>query len=259
MNQSRSAIANRQKQLMNYIRENKTVSVAEASQLLGVSELTIRRDMAILESQDQIKRYHGGASFNEEFADHETLLEEKRKLNEHLKNAIGACVAEYLPAGSTIFLNSGTTALSVLKHLNGKHIRVVTNNAFAPAVVRDESIELIMTGGECRSHSKSLVGSFALNTINSVISNFCILGANGISAIGLTTSVYAETQINEAMVNRCSGKVIVVADGTKIGKSHNFISIPLKSIDILITDTTADAEELDRLRQFGIEIMQVSA
>ncbi len=135
---------------------------------------------------------------------------------------------------------------------------MITNNAFAPSAVWNDSIELIMTGGECRNHSKSLVGSFALNTINRVISNFCILGANGISRIGLTTSVYAETQVNEAMVNRCNGKVIVVADGTKIGKSYNFISIPLKPIHTLITDTTADPQELDILRQLGIDVIQVS-
>lgn len=258
MNQSRNIIETRQKKLMNYIREKNTVSVAEASQLLGVSELTIRRDMAILESQDLIKRFHGGASFNEKATEHETYLEEKTKLNEHLKDAIGAYAADYLPAGSTVFLNSGTTALSVLKHLNGKNIRVITNNAFAPSAVWNDSVELIMTGGECRNHSKSLVGSFALNTINSVISNYCILGANGISKIGLTTSVYAETQVNEAMVNRCNGKVVVVADGTKIGKSHNFISIPLKSIHTLITDTTADPQALDMLRQSGIDVIQVS-
>ena len=94
---------------------------------------------------------------------------------------------------------------------------MITNNALAPTFVWSESIELILTGGECRNRSKSLVGGFATDAISKVYSDYCVLGANGISGVGTTTSVYAETEVNEAMVNKCNGKVIIVADGSKVG------------------------------------------
>ena len=141
--------------------------------------------------------------------------------------------------------------------MNDKKVRVITNNALAPTSVWSDSIELILTGGECRNRSKSLVGGFATDVINKVYSNYCILGANGISDIGTTTSVYSETQVNEAMVNRCDGKVIIVADGSKVGKSHNFFSVPANKIDILVTDSTANADELKKTAEKGIEIITV--
>lgn len=257
MNQSKSVIQNRQHKLLDYIRTNKTLSVTEASRLFNVSQLTIRRDFNLLEEKNLIVRFHGGAAFNNSFSDHEIYLEEKKSLNEHIKDCIGKYVASLIAEGSTIFLNSGTTTLAVLRHLNDKKVRVITNNALAPSSVWSDSIELILTGGECRNRSKSLVGGFATDVINKVYSNYCILGANGISDIGTTTSVYSETQVNEAMVNRCDGKVIIVADGSKVGKSHNFFSVPSNKIDILVTDSTANPDELKKTADQGIEIITV--
>ncbi len=259
MNQSRAVIQNRHHKLLDYLRNNKTLTVADASALLNVSPLTIRRDFQYLEEKNLITRFHGGASFNSSFSEHETYLEEKKSLNEHIKDCIGQHVASMVPAGSTIFLNSGTTTLAVLKHLNDKKVRVITNNALAPASVWSDSIELILTGGECRNRSKSLVGGFATDAISKVYSDYCILGANGISSVGTTTSVYAETEVNEAMVNKCNGKVIIVADSSKVGRSYNFFSVPAHKIDTLVTDTTADPEELKKLSDQHIEIITVKA
>ena len=257
MNQSRTVIQNRHHQLLDYLRTNKTLTVSEASRLLNVSQLTIRRDFQFLEEKNLITRFHGGAAFNASFSEHETYLEEKKSLNEHIKDCIGKHVASIVPEGSTIFLNSGTTTLAVLKHLNDRKVRVITNNALAPSSVWSESIELILTGGECRNRSKSLVGGFATDAISKVYSDYCILGANGISSVGTTTSVYSETEVNEAMVNKCNGKVIIVADGSKVGRSYNFFSVPAHKIDLLVTDTTADPEELKHLAAQNIEIMTV--
>ena len=257
MNQSRTVIQNRHHKLLDYLRANKTLTVSEASRLLNVSQLTIRRDFQLLEEKNLITRFHGGASFNASFSEHETYLEEKKSLNEHVKDCIGKHVAAIIPEGSTIFLNSGTTTLAVLKHLNEKKIRVITNNALAPTFVWSESIELILTGGECRNRSKSLVGGFATDAISKVYSDYCVLGANGISGVGTTTSVYAETEVNEAMVNKCNGQVIIVADGSKVGRSYIFFSVPSQKIDLLVTDTTADPEELKHLAAQNIEIITV--
>ena len=93
MNQSRSVIQDRQHKLLDYIRTNKTLSVTEASKLFNVSQLTIRRDFNFLEEKNLIIRFHGGATFNNSFSDHEIFLEEKKSLNEHIKDCIGKHVA----------------------------------------------------------------------------------------------------------------------------------------------------------------------
>ena len=258
MNNSVQDITQRRNQLLNYIKNNQSISIAEVSQLLHVSSITIRRDLKALESENLIKRYRGGASLNKETLESETFLEEKKHVNSEFKQQIGAYIANALPNNSTVFLNSGTTTLAVLSYLENKSIKIITNNAMAPAVIKSDNIELILTGGECRNRSKSLVGQFAIETINNIYGNYCILGANGINEKGLTTSVYAETQVNDAMVQHCNGKVIVAADGSKIGKCNNFSSVPISKIDILVTDHTADKSCLEAIERAGIKIIVVS-
>jgi len=257
MNQSKTVIQERQRQLFEYIKKHNSIKVLAASKKLQVSELTVRRDLEELEKKNLITRFHGGASMNSSFSEYDIILEEKQVQNEHVKNCIGRQAVSLIQDGSTVFLNSGSTVLSVLKQLNNKNVRVVTNNALAAPCVWSDHLELIMTGGECRNRSKSLIGSFALNVINSIYGNYCVLGVNGISSMGTTTSVHQETTINDAMVKRCDGKVIIVADGSKIGKSYNFISIPIQDVDILITDSSADPSELEKIAAKGVKIITV--
>lgn len=257
MNQSRTVIKNRQQDILDYIRSNKTLSVADASEIFQVSPLTIRRDFQTLEDQKLITRFHGGAAYNNSSFKEEIHLEEKKTLHEKAKEAIGKHVASMIPEGATLFLNSGTTTLSVLKYLNDKRVQVITNNALAPTVVHSDSINLILTGGECRNQSKSMVGTSAVEAVSKIYSSWCILGANGISNMGMTTSVYAETQINEMMVMNCKGKVVLVADGSKIGKNFDFFSVPSRDIDMLVTDSSASPEELAKMEKQGIEIIKL--
>lgn len=258
MNQSKSSIYNRQKKLLDYIQTNQNIRNSEASRFLGVSEITIRRDLMELEEQKLVERFHGGARYLNKPASHDLQFQEKEIKHEHEKNLLGEQAASLVKDGSTVFLNSGTTTLSTIKHLNGKHVRIITNNALAPTQICSEKIELILTGGECRTRSKSLIGNFAVSLINKVYADICILGVNGISGeCGTTTSIFQETTINELMVKRCNGPIIVVADSSKIGRSFDFVSIGTGEIDILITDSNADPEELHKLEEKGIQIIVI--
>ena len=84
----------------------------------------------------------------------------------------------------------------------------------------------------------------------------CVLGVNGISAEdGITTSLYQETEINDAMLNRCRGKRIVAADSSKVGRTLNFISAPIDKIDMLVTTARADPAEIEKLKARGVEVL----
>lgn len=257
MKQSQQEIQARQERLLNHLKLHHSIRVPEASRLLQVSELTVRRDLEALEKKNLLHRFHGGATINQAVTEHEPPLEEKQIQHESTKLKIARQAASLIPEGSTVFLNSGSTTLNTMKYLDNRKVRIITNNSLAPSVITSENIDLIITGGECRSRAKSLVGEHALLAINAVYADYCILGVNGISAAGTTTSVYQETAINEAMVRRCNGTVIIVADGSKIGKSKNFMSVPIQDIDILITDTSADKAALDQLAATGIRIILI--
>lgn len=257
MNQSRAIIEQRHQDLLAMIRRNRRITVSEASELLNVSPLTIRRDFSFLEQQHLIVRFHGGAYLNESYSDTAMVIDERKDLNKDLKELIGTYAVSMIPDHSTIFMNAGTTTLTFFRLLSesGKHVRVITNNALAPSVVWNDSIELLLTGGECSPRSKALVGSYAADTIEQTWADHCVLGATGISAIGTTTSSYIETQVNELMADRCNGPVTVIADGSKVGKVYTFSSLPLNRIHTLITDSTADEEVLGVIRDSGVQVI----
>lgn len=258
MNQSRDVIQERQRNLLNYIKAHRTVKVSDASQFLGVSELTVRRDLAEMSAQHLIERFHGGARVKTPDPEYDIPVSEKEGRHEAQKRSVAKRAASLVQDGDTVFLNSGSTTSMIMRFLDKKTIRIFTNNALASSCINSERTELIITGGECRPRSKALIGTFATNMLSKVYTNTCILGVNGISSThGITTSNYQEASINELMVNHCRGRVIVAADSSKIGQTYPFMSIGIQKIHTLITDSGADREELERLRQCGIEVVVV--
>ena len=102
------------------------------------------------------------------------------------------------------------------------------------------------------------MGEFALNTIRDIYSHYTVLGTNGISVErGITTTVYQECAINQAMIDNTHGKVVVIADHTKLGRVSNFVSAPLNVINILITDSLCPPEFRSDLESRGIEVLVV--
>jgi DeoR family fructose operon transcriptional repressor len=238
--------------LLDAITRHRATQVSRLAQLLGVSEMTIRRDLQALAGAGLVDRFHGGAR-----AAHvpqpETLFEEKPLLHAAEKERIGAAAAELVADGDTVLLNGGTTTLSVLRHLHTRDVCVITNNVAAAFVADRPDCELIILGGEYRCTSRSLIGELATQMLSQIHGKICILGTNGISAqAGVTTSVYGEAAINLAMARSCKYNVVVVADGSKVGRVTNFTSLSLKQVRLLITDASADADALAQIQAAGV-------
>lgn len=237
---------------MNRLESAGRVSVSDLSEDLEVSPITIRRDLESMSQKGLLDRTHGGARLKKDLRVEDRFLD-KGKSHVSEKLLIGQFAADMVENDSTIFLNSGSTTLEVLKHIKDKHVRVITNNLAAVAIPRDPSVELFLLGGECRESSQSLVGDIALLTLSQAYSSYTFLGVNGIdSVIGLTSSVQQETSINRLMAERCQGTVIVVADSSKLGTVSNFLTMPLDGVDVLVTDDGADPETVEKIKSTGI-------
>ena len=254
----RAIAYNRHIHILDLLRDQGSVRVEDLSLDLGVSDVTIRRDLDYLNEKGLLLRTHGGA--NTVPARKEVLAEsgfsEKGTVNVAEKQRIGERCAELIKPNEIIFLNSGSTALFLLQAITERHVRVITNNAAAIQCTIEPSVEVMYLGGEYREQSRSFVGEFALNTIRDIYSHHSVLGTNGISIDrGITTTVYQECAINQAMIENTQGKVIVIADHTKLGRVSNFVSAPLSAIDILITDTQCPAEFRSELESRGIAVI----
>lgn len=251
---------NRHLSILEHLEQTGRVRVDELAQNLNVSSVTIRRDLDYLNDQGHLVRTHGGAKLAKDGGptQSERGFIDKGTINVPEKERIADRAAEMITSEDIVFLNSGSTALFFLRALRDRKIRVITNNAAAIECDLDPLVELLILGGEYREQSRSFVGEFALNTLRSIYSSHTILGTNGLSLEhGLTTTVYQECNINQAMIQNTHGKVIVLADNSKLGHVSNFVSAPLDAVDIIITDRAAPPDFVSGACDRDIEVVTV--
>jgi DeoR/GlpR family transcriptional regulator of sugar metabolism len=255
MRTSVSVVNSRREKIFQVINETGFVKVNDLAEQFGVSSLTIRRDLEILEKTKKIERFYGGASLLQyEDGSEGNIFSSGHTLN---KFAIARYAAGLVEDGDTIFINTSSTALAILPCITARHVTVITNNVKAISQERPKDMILVFTGGELRIPKEAMVGDFAMNNLNMVTASKCFLGCNGINAVeGVTTAVLQEATINNLMLTRVNGPRYILADKSKIGRRLNFIYGQLKDVTSLITDTEAPAAVIEDLQKF-INVIQV--
>lgn len=231
------------------------VSIAEFTDRLGVSAPTVRRDLADLEDLGLLLRTHGGARSNDQRAEIPVRFRDMQF--REAKRRIAVKVAEMIPAGPyAIALSGGTTTGAVARELAGRpQLTIVTNSlTTATEIASRPNLQVIMTGGLVRSSSFEAVGVLAENTFGAINVGTAVLGTDGISALGgATTHDEREARTNLAMVSHAQ-RVIVVADGSKVGRVTLARMAELGQIHDLVTDSSADPRELERLAAADIAV-----
>lgn len=254
MKMSKEVVDTRRKQIMQKIQAKGTVNVEDLASELNVTPLTIRRDLQYWEDLGAIERYYGGARLIQSFVENNEVDN-----NEAYKHAIAKYAAAHVEDGDTIFINTSSTALLLLKYIKGKHITVITNNGKAIFEEYDPLIQIVLTGGEIRNPKESMVGDFALNNVQRVKANKAFLGCSGFdSEVGMSTAILSEVSINEAMISRCSDEAFILADATKINYVHQFIVAKPDLFHYLITDNRVPEEDISEFADKGIKVKQLS-
>ena len=258
MKNSRAVIEVRQNDLVKLLQQNGRMSVEEIAERLNVTMATVRRDLAALEPTGVLRRGFGTAEYvhRDNMRDIEpTNVEDEKAL---VRRKLARQAASMIDDGDVVFVNSSGTASLVLEYLEDKRVTILTNNARIINRSYPSSVHLLLVGGEVYGRKQSLIGQFALDTINLVKANKCILGISGISGTGgLTSVILPETQVNMLMIQQCQGNVIVVADSSKVGITHNFYSGNLRDVTHLVTDGLADPRSLADIEQHGVQVIKV--
>ncbi|CAN5600522.1 DeoR/GlpR family DNA-binding transcription regulator [soil metagenome] len=255
--------AERYRRIEDVLRERHTVRVSTLSDLLGVSEVTVRRDLELLEQRGVLERTHGGAVGTQRMGSEPSYTD--ALATRHVeKTLIGERAAGLVDPGDTIFLNGGTTTLEVFRHLAAPRTKVITNHAAIAYEADDKSglgVEVVVLGGQFRSSSHSMAGPMTRQAIGTVYANKAFLGVEGISLrYGLTTPSAAEAEIARLMIERTAGDVIVVADHSKLGTVADFVIGDLDQISRLVIDAIGEeyqrgliAAQVDVVRPAGGE------
>jgi DeoR/GlpR family transcriptional regulator of sugar metabolism len=251
--------------ILDEVRRRGGVRVNELTRKLGVSDMTVRRDLDALARQGVLEKVHGGAVPVVEASTHEPGFEAKSGLELTAKEDIAQSAAELVAPGTAIALSGGTTTYALAHHLlDVPDLTVVTNSVRVADVFhaaqrttgpRQGAATVVLTGG-VRTPSDSLVGPVADQAIGALHFDVLFLGVHGISVeAGLSTPNLAEAETNRRLV-QSARRVVVVADHTKWGTVGLSSFASLEQVDTLVTDAglpaAARAEISEHLRRLVV-------
>lgn len=231
------------------------VSVADVSQRVGVSEMTVRRDLEALEGRGALIRLHGRAVAPVSRS-YEPPFDVRVGSAPAAKERIGALAASLLAEGETVVLDVGTTTLEVARALKGRrNITVLTPSLpIANVLAEEPGIRLMLTGGVLRPGERSLVGDLAVGSFRDYRFDTVVLGVGGIDLeAGLTEYNLDDTRVKRAAIE-IARRIIVVADATKLGRVAFARICPLAQVDVLVTDGAAPADLIASLEDAGVEV-----
>ncbi len=246
--------AKRREIICDIARKDGVVRIKDLSEKLKVTQMTVHRDLEILEKQGFLERTHGGAIFSHR-TDFEPLYVQKKEKNILQKEEIGKMAASLIKEGDTIFMNSGSSTLSFIRNLSCDGVKIITNNPLVSVETIPNNLEIFLTGGLLRKESFSLVGESALRDIREVYASKAIIGTDGISMkYGLTISVRSEAILNSLMIAQTHGPVIILADSTKFGNVSSFVFSFIKEINDVVTDDGLDDMYIEEFEKAGVNV-----
>lgn len=221
------------------IRRRGAVRVSELTTQLGVSDMTIRRDLDVLAGSGLIQKVHGGATARARQSTDEPGFEAKSDQQSHEKEAIARAAAELVRPGQAIALGAGTTTWRLAHRLASvTDLTVVTNSIQVATVLHRDprpDLTVVLTGG-VRTPSDALVGPVAVSALRSLHVDVLFTGVHGMAEdAGFTTPNLLEAETNWALIS-CAEQVVVIADHTKWGVRGLSRFAALAEADMLVTD-----------------------
>lgn len=226
----------RQNKILEILHKNSSVSVAKLSELLFVSQPTVRRDLTILEEQGTVMRTHGGAVLRNT-ENREIPLMWREGQNNLSKKAIAEKASALLGNGNVIFMDASSTVSYLVPHLEKfKDIIVVTNSPKTSMKLGELGIKNYCTGGLMLVHSVAYVGSEAERFISNINADIFFFSSRGYTEEGMITdSSVEEASVRQAMLKN-SEKAYYLADSTKKGKKYMYNICSLDDVDGVIGD-----------------------
>lgn len=248
----------RQDRILEEVRMHGGVRVSDLVELLGVSDMTIRRDLDVLARRGLLDKVHGGASVPGTRAADEPGFQAKSMRELAEKEAIASCAAELVRPGTAVGLSAGTTTWVLARRLCLiPGLTVVTNSIQVADVLHcaarpDQSV--VLTGG-IRTPSDALVGPLAVSALRALHLDLVFMGSHGMDdRTGFTTPNLMEADTNQAFV-RAARRLVVVADHTKWGVVGLSSFAAPDEADVLVTDNRLPQRAQAAMRQHVDEVL----
>lgn len=252
-----SSAKERRALILRMLEQKEEVLVTEISRETGISEVTIRKDLTILQNRHLLLRTRGGAirkpvdNPNEDMA-----ISRKQMFNFKEKEKIGLEAIKMIQEDDFIMLDSGTTTLEIARHLGKfQHLRILTNAMnIATELMNYKRFDVVLLGGNVRINSHSMIGPLAMSTLHNFSGYKLFLGVDSFSfEHGVSTPSMEEALLNQLMIQQAK-QVIAVFDSSKFNK-RSFVHIAnANELDCIITDRAIPPGMAAKLRSLGVDV-----
>ncbi|MDY0393657.1 DeoR/GlpR family DNA-binding transcription regulator [Virgibacillus halophilus] len=251
-------VAERQQKIVGLVNERKSIRVTELSQIFGVTEETVRRDLEKLEKENKLTRSHGGAISTDPADSMEIPYFQREVINIKEKKDIAFEAVRQVKEEDKIILDASSTAWYMAKALPDIPITVLTNSIrVATELSTKNQITVISTGGSLLSKSLSFVGPLAEASLDSYHVNKAFISCKGIHLKnGISDSNEQQAQIKRKMIE-CADTVYIMIDHSKFGVQAFSHINNLEIIDYIITDSRVDDEILQQIEDKSIHLVSI--
>ncbi|HIY65071.1 MAG TPA: DeoR/GlpR family DNA-binding transcription regulator [Candidatus Agrococcus pullicola] len=250
----------RREVLLAAVLEQGYCTTSELAQLLDVSEMTVRRDVARLEQSGQLRSVHGGVTTSLDSDMHGTRFDVRAHAHTDIKRAIARRALEFLPDNGIIAIDAGTTTAELTAQLPDERISTIVTYSLPVlnAASRLENIDLMNLGGAFHRESQSYAGPSTIRAIENLSIGTLFLGTSGVSERGLFCGNDFDAVTKRALID-VSETVILLADSTKFRTTAVARVCGLDRIDHLVVDADLDETDATMLRRHGVAITRTDA
>ena len=243
--------------LAELLKQNSVLTVDELVRRFGVSAQTMRRDFAYLAQRGLLTRTHGGAVARaSEALGFEGAFKTRMAQNAPLKAAMARVALELVAPGSTVMLDASTSVLALARRLprDAELHAIVNALPVASELGGRTNVMTTLIGGSVRATSLSASGPLAESMLRRLFADTAFISARGLSLErGLTEANPAESALKEIMISNAT-RVVALVDSSKFGRSALSYFAPVTELDVIVTDSGADARTLRALRERGIDV-----
>lgn len=237
----------RQKEILEILKQNKTATVEYLSKKLYASGATIRRDLAEMEKEKILIRVRGGAVLNNNTTQDIPFLFREND-NKDKKQIIGELALQFINDGDCIFMDSGSTSVTLSKMLEKyKNLYVVTNGLkVIQSLSQNPNIKIFCTGGLLSDNSTTMVGEHTKSFVQNYNTDILFFSCAALSLDGFLTDATEQNCIIKQYMIKSSAKRVLLCDSTKIGKKLFCTIDTIENIDYIITEKMPPKQLTDK-------------
>lgn len=242
----------RQTKIVELLSKKEKIEVKDLSTYFNVSQVTIRKDLVVLENQGLIKREHGYATLNES-----DDLTERLAYHYKDKQKIAKKAAQMIHPGETVMIESGSCcallALEIAKTI--KDATIITNSAFIAEYIRYEEVNTILLGGQYQSESQANVGPLVRQCVKQFFVDKLFIGTDGVhQKAGYTGADYLRSEAVKDMAAQAD-QVIVVTESEKFGRISTVNILGMNEVKAVVTDNHISQEYKDFYQENNIDLI----